>query len=329
LSKVDEAILQAHRDMGDIFRVNTADASHAAQEARDRLGALPPLDPETPDSWEACEIITGDLRVLLGFLGEAAVVSSRPAGFRTLVLTILRYLDESDQTVLGLLLAGEINVRWTAELGREHLDRIAAVDQLAVYMRARGQSKVALPLVEEALGLYSRIHGQNHPATLNAVVNLCACLVGRGDALVASRLSRKILPTCVAVLGRDSDITLRANSVFAESMFELGETRTALDVYRDVHARCRKTKGRDHLATLNAAGKVAIVLHGLGDHEKARAMNEDSLHRYERLLGTNKNKKGYNREDRRIKESRKRLVANLESLGRHEEAREVGGLPDF
>jgi tetratricopeptide (TPR) repeat protein len=254
------------------------------------------------------------------------VPSSEPPEFRALVLKVLQYLYLAQEISLGVILAEAIRRRWIEDLGRDHPDRITAVERHAACLLSTDPD-AALPLFEEALELWSRVRGPEHWNTLNAAANLCVCLHQIDDYPAALQMSQRILPVCRRVLGEDSDVTLRAASGFAEGLFMLGEYSTALSAYRDIHERYLRMYSADHLFTLNAATNVAITLAKVGDFENARSLNEDILRRYERLLG----KKDAPLEDyKEIEWARDRLSANLRALGRDDEARAVyGPLPDF
>lgn len=324
--EIDEAVECAHRDVQDIFRANPGDAALACRQARDRFAEIRGFDPEDHRSWPAGTTLSADLRVLLGFLGETAVPSVEPQGFRALVLAVLRYLYVAQEIRLGSAMAEEIHRRWTTELGNDHPDRITAVERYAACLLPNDH-EAALRLFEEALELWSRIHGPEHHRTLNATANLCACLNQVEDYHAALRLSQRTVQACRRALGEDSDVTLRATSQFATSLLGLGEHRTALSAYRDVHERCVRKYSADHLITLEAAENVASTLDKMGDIEAARNVNEDILRRYERLLGT---KDAFIDKETRIGRTRDRLSANLRALGLEHEARAVyGPVPDF
>lgn len=323
---LDVAVECAHSDVQDIFRANAGDAAGACRQARDRLAAIPEFDPEDPGRWQAAAALTADLRLLLGFLAETAVPSGEPAGFRALVLAVLRYLYLAQQDGLGLLLAEEIHRRWTAELDRAHPDRIIAVERYAACL-VRHDLEAALPLFEEAFEAWSRSCGPQDPRALKAATNLCLGLNRVKRYQEAQRLGEDTVQLCRRVLGEDSAVTLNAANRFADSQYGLGEHRTALSSYRDVHARYVRMYSADHLTTLAVAEQVAIALAQVGDIEAARVANEDVLRRYERLLAA---KDTSPREDSRVKRTRDRLSTNLRALGRDEEAAAVyGPLPDF
>lgn len=308
---ITTAVRCAHQDIQDIFRANQGGVAQACTDARDRLAVLTRIDTDDPAHWDACKSLCVDLGVLLGFLTETSVPCSEPAGFRSLVLSILWYLYVAEQNQRGLVMAREIHRRWTAELGPEHLSRIAACERHATFLFALGEAKSALPLLQESAQLLSRISGPSSPGALLAAVNVCACLNETGNHHEALRLSQNLMRDCEQTLGRLSGTTIRAVAAFAGSMYWLGEYQVALDAYADVYQRRLQVYGKDHLESLNAADSLAITQAKAGNHEAARTLNEDALRRYESLLG---------KKDERYKSARDRLIANLRALGQDSEA---------
>lgn len=320
MTEFDNAVEQAHGDVAEIFRTTVDDVAGACRQARDRLARLPGFDPAAPHTWPAAAVLATDLRVLLGFLSEAAIPCAEPAGFRALTLAVLDYLRLAEETELAMAIAAQTRRRWTAELDPDHPDRISAVGLYAGALRAGGHDSTALPLVQEAYEAWCRNYGQNDERVLTAAANLCGCLNALDDRQNALRLGQDIVLTSRRSLGDNSSVTLHATTQFATSLLGLGEHRTALGAYRDVHARYTRLYSADHLTTLAAAENVAIALDTVGDIEAARAMNEDVLRHYERLIGT---KDPFTDKNRRIGRVRDRLSANLRALGRDEQARSL------
>lgn len=323
-----EAMVGLSRDVQNIFRRNRAGIPEACERARDRIAAFPVPDPETPEHWADFAVLTGQLRVLLGYLAEADVSSVEPRTFRSVVLADLRYLHAADTGRPGRTLAGWICRQWTAELGVEHSDRISAYERYAALCLSVGADDEAVRLLTSLHKLRTRLSGSQSPATLGVAADLCGALSRFGDHQAALQLGQDIVPVCTTLLGGDSDTTLRAVSGLAGALRGMGGLSAAFGAYRDVHEKYVRAWGPDHLKTLRAADDMAITAHDLENHEVALAMNRDVLQRYERLLGGT-SKSSFN-EDKRIERARDRLSATLRALGREEEARAVyGPQPDF
>jgi hypothetical protein len=91
-----------------------------------------------------------------------------------------------------------------------------------------------------------------------------------------------------------------------------GEPRAALPLARRAHALYREWLGDDHLDTVASANNLAIDLAAVGEHELARALDEDTLTRRRRVLGD---------DHPDTLTSANSLASRLAALGEHEQAR--------
>ncbi|MCX4773799.1 tetratricopeptide repeat protein [Streptomyces sp. NBC_01285] len=318
---VDPAVARAHADVLDLFRRNPAGLDEVCRAARDRLTAMPALDPLDPRTWNSYALITTDVQTLLGYLREAGVPSSEPERFRSLLIRVLYYLYESEKSKIGVLLAELVTSDWEARLGKSHADTLNATGRLAVCLYAQGEPKRARPLFAWVHQQRASQFGDDDPATLLAACNMGACLTELGHYRAAFLLNTDTVRRCERLFGKEHETTILATENLAGSLFGLERHRTALTLYRDAHRRRRRTSGEDSLLTLNAEASIAIALHKLEDYEAARAVNADLLPRFERVAG--KDHSG-------TKHTHARLVKNLRALGRYEEAEEVhGGIPKY
>jgi tetratricopeptide (TPR) repeat protein len=311
---VDPAVARAHAHVLDLFRPSPAGPDEVSglaevcRAARDRLAAIPALDPLDPRTWNSYAVITADVQTLLGYLREAGVPISEPERFRSLLIRVLYYLYESEKAQTGVLLAELLHRDWQARLGESHADTLHATARLAACLYAHGEPKRARPLFERVHQQQAGQFGDDDPATLLAACNLGACLTELGDHRAAFLLKEDTVRRCERRLGKDHETTILATQNLAGSLFGLGRHRDALTLYRDIHQRQRRASGEDSL-------------HKLGDYEAAYAANADLLPRFERVAG--KDHSG-------TKHTHARLVRNLRALGRYEEADEVhGGIPKY
>jgi tetratricopeptide (TPR) repeat protein len=91
-----------------------------------------------------------------------------------------------------------------------------------------------------------------------------------------------------------------------------GDPRPALPLATRAHDLYRKWEGDDHPDTLRSANNLAIRLGALGEHEQARALDEDTLNRRRRILGD---------DHPRTLESANNLAIRLGAVGEYERAR--------
>ena len=129
---------------------------------------------------------------------------------------------------------------------------------------------------------------------------------------------RQLLPHVLAITDEAHHYTPQDTTVArllngaASYLARRGETRPALPLVTRAHYLYRALKGDDHPDTLYSATNLAMRLGLLGEHEQARALNEDALTRYRRALGEDHPDTLY---------SAHGLAMRLSSLGKHEQAR--------
>ncbi|MEU1463166.1 tetratricopeptide repeat protein [Streptomyces sp. NPDC005727] len=317
---VDPAVQQAHADVVALFRAtpaaDRAGLHDVCRAARDRLAALPVLDPHDPSTWNSYELLTANFQTLLCYLVEADVPTSEPDRFRALLIRLLHYHYDSHNADPGVRLAELVLKDWEVRLGESHKDTILANERLAACLHDRGDSEQARPLFERILALRSQKSGADDVATLVAACNLGSCLNQLSDHQAAFELAQDTLRRCELWLGSDDSTTILATQTLADSLSGLGEHRIALSLYEMVHRRHLFEYGEDALPTLCVAESVALSLQELGDHEAARAVDAALLPRFECAAG--KDYAG-------SKRTRNRLVKSLKALGRDAEADDIRG----
>jgi tetratricopeptide (TPR) repeat protein len=104
-------------------------------------------------------------------------------------------------------------------------------------------------------------------------------------------LWRRLLPHVMAAAGRDAALdavpaeATRLLDRAAMYMIVRGEARAAPAVYERAYDVRRDNFGDDHPDTLTSASNLASALWWLGEHPRARALDEDTLTRRRRVLG--------------------------------------------
>jgi tetratricopeptide (TPR) repeat protein len=91
-----------------------------------------------------------------------------------------------------------------------------------------------------------------------------------------------------------------------------GDPRTAYPLYKRAYVANRDRFGDDHLDTLASAHNLAAALTDLGEYEQARALDQDTLTRYRRIVGD---------DHPETLESAHSLATDLRDLGEYEQAR--------
>ncbi|MFI9832726.1 FxSxx-COOH system tetratricopeptide repeat protein [Streptomyces sp. NPDC051913] len=122
-----------------------------------------------------------------------------------------------------------------------------------------------------------------------------------------------LLPHVLAIDPARLD-TSRARNVLGQACWYLmdrGQARTVRERLQRLYDTCLQQLGPDHDDTLRAAHRLARAYDDTQDHERARALDEDTLSRHRRLLGD---------EDPGTLASALNLAVRLRALGRDEEA---------
>ncbi|HEX9202076.1 MAG TPA: tetratricopeptide repeat protein, partial [Acidobacteriaceae bacterium] len=100
-------------------------------------------------------------------------------------------------------------------LGEEHPSSLTAMNNLAVTLKALGDSVTARKLQEQVLGTRLRVLGKEHSNSLWAMSNLALTLYSQGDRTRARKLEEQVLETRRRLLGEEHPDTLTAKNSLA------------------------------------------------------------------------------------------------------------------
>ena len=224
---------------------------HEAVEWVERLGKLP-LDPAIKTQ------VDGELARLYYFTGNLAESSK---------------LGQSVVTTR------------TSELGAEHADTLASMNNLAGTLWAQGDHSGARQLQETVLAARERVLGREHPDTLTSMNNLAQTLSAQGDHSGARQLQETVLAARERVLGREHPDTLTSMNNLAQTLWGQGDHSGARKLQETVLAAHERVLGREHPDTLTSMNNLAQTLWAQGDHSGARQLQETVLAAHERVLG--------------------------------------------
>jgi hypothetical protein len=93
-------------------------------------------------------------------------------------------------------------------LGREHLDTLTSVNNLAQMLERQGKCKDAEAMNRQTLALYQTVLGREHPETLTSMSNLAGVLESQDKYEDAEAMNRQTLALRETVLGRKHSETL-------------------------------------------------------------------------------------------------------------------------
>ena len=133
-------------------------------------------------------------------------------------------------------------------------------------------------------------------------------------------LWRRLLPHLLVAGGRDAALDaapLEATRLLdraAAYLLTRGELHAALAPFERAYDARQRRLGEDHPDTLSSASNLALNLELLGEHQRARALDQDTLIRRRRVLGEEM-------PDTLVSASQ--LAVDLYALGDHREARQL------
>jgi eukaryotic-like serine/threonine-protein kinase len=185
----------------------------------------------------------------------------------------------------AILLFAKARTTFAAELGPDHPETLASMNNLASGYAAAGRNDLALKLFEETLALRKARLGPDHPETLASMSNLASsCLaVGRND--LAPELFREALASQKAKLGPDHPETLRSMNNLALSYAVAGQNDLALELREETLALQEAKLGRDHPETLASMGVLATSYAAAGRNDLALKLFEETLASQKAKLG--------------------------------------------
>ena len=170
-------------------------------------------------------------------------------------------------------------------MGEEHLDTLAAMNNLAVMMKAQGDLAGARELEERVLEGLRHLLGVEHPDTLTAMNNLAQTLWAQGDLAGARKLQERVLRALRRLLGEEHLDTLTAMNNLAGTMKAQGDLAGARELQERVLRARRRLLGEEHPNTLRAMNNLAGTMYAQGDLAEARTLQERVLEGLRRVLG--------------------------------------------
>ncbi|HET7462528.1 MAG TPA: tetratricopeptide repeat protein [Longimicrobium sp.] len=186
-------------------------------------------------------------------------------------------------------LAGDLFASVTSvsarRLGEEHPTTLAAMHNLALMRRDRGDHAGAQELQDRVLEASRRILGDEHPDTLTAMNNLALVRRARGDLAGAQQLQERVLEAGRRIFGEKHPVTLTAMGNLASTRSKRGDHAGAQELEERVLEVMRHMLGEEHPDTLTAMNNLALTRSDRGDHAGAQELQERVLDARRRILG--------------------------------------------
>jgi len=191
---------------------------------------------------------------------------------------LLGILERAEQLQLSAL---EIRQR---ELGNNHLDTIASINNLGLLLRSTSNFTVAETNLRDALDQRRAALGDDHPDTLVSINNLAGLLESQGRYNDAEIYFREAVDGFRHVLGDAHPDTLTAIDNLGSLLKTAGQYSEAEQLLREA-LDVRRTFGRDYLYTYSSLNNLGLLLIATGRAAEAEPCFRESLEGRRRLLG--------------------------------------------
>jgi tetratricopeptide (TPR) repeat protein len=193
-------------------------------------------------------------------------------------------LREIISRVLGMLVLLLAAAACGPLIHTSELSRAGDLHKQAVRLEEQGRPREALPLAEEALSIWERVHGPEHPHSaigLNDLAMLCESV---GDYTRAEELYQR----CVAMWERigpeqpDAAAAFNNLGVLYQARGEYGKAEPLL---KRALAIGEKTLGPDHPAVARGTNNLGLLYKSVGEYAQAGVFYRKALASQERSLG--------------------------------------------
>ncbi|KAF8179765.1 hypothetical protein K438DRAFT_1603509, partial [Mycena galopus ATCC 62051] len=169
-------------------------------------------------------------------------------------------------------------------LGAEHLDTLAAMNNLAATYCSLGRFEDAEKLQLVVLEKRRKILGDEHPETLNAMTQLAHTYHSLGQFEDAEQVELVVLEKWRTIFSDEHPETLVTMNNLADTYHSLGQFEDAEQLQLVVLEKRRKILRNEHPDTLTAMNNLAITYHGLGRFEDAEQLQLVVLEKWRKIL---------------------------------------------
>jgi hypothetical protein len=175
--------------------------------------------------------------------------------------------------------------RIAEKLGKDHIETLNTLNNIAYWTGGTGDWREALRLLEELLPDQERVLGEDHPNTLTLRNNIAHWTGQTGDSHGALRLFKELLPDQEQVLGKENLHTLRTRNSIAGWTGKAGDVRGALRLHEEVLLDMKRVLGENCPDTLNTRGVIADSKGQTGEAREALRLFKELLPDVERVQG--------------------------------------------
>jgi eukaryotic-like serine/threonine-protein kinase len=171
------------------------------------------------------------------------------------------------------------------ELGPDHRDTLAIMNDLAVAYWDAGKLDLALPLFEETLKLSKAKFGPEHPVTLASMNSLATAYQDAGKLDLALPLSEQAFKLSKSKLGPEHTTTLNCMNNLARAYWRIGQLDKSIPLFEESLKLRQRKLGREHADTLLAMMNLGVNYRTAGKLDLALPLLEESLKLRKAKLG--------------------------------------------
>jgi serine/threonine protein kinase len=172
-----------------------------------------------------------------------------------------------------------------SQMGGDHFETLASMNNLALAYGDAGKPNQALPLFEETVKLMKARFGLDNRSTLNAMNNLATGYQTAGKLDLALPLLEESLRLVRAKLGAENPETLTSMNNLAAAYQAAGKLDLAGPLFKDAFKLMSNKLGPDHPRTLIAMDNLANYYQESGKLDLGLSLAQDAVKRLKARLG--------------------------------------------
>jgi serine/threonine protein kinase len=182
------------------------------------------------------------------------------------------------------LLTQAVEIR-RRNLGPEHLETLASIQELANVLAGEDHPAEAEKLCREVLGIRRRVLGDEAPDTLRSLNTMGRIVFDEGHYAEAEKVFRQLREINLRRLGPDHPDTLRSMNNLGIVLDQEGHYDEAEELHRRAIESDRRVLGPDHPETIHAMDSLANTLDNEGHYIESEKLEREVLGIRQRVLG--------------------------------------------
>jgi CHAT domain-containing protein len=169
---------------------------------------------------------------------------------------------------------------------RRRLRQANTLNQQVIFLRQRGRSREALPLVRQTMEIRLQLLGGDHPDYADSLNRLARIYQAMGEYRQALPLFEQALDLRKRILGTDHPLYAASLNNLAGHYQAMGNYRQALPLFEQARDLTRRTRGTDHPYYATSLNNLALLYEVMGDYRQALPLCQQALDLRQRIVGT-------------------------------------------